>query len=634
MTDLRPLQTAEFDAHRSHRRALAALLGLVAFHVWATWGYTASFYAEPSAWMHEVERFAAGEVPYRDFDWPFPPLAIWVVGGAARLLGTDLAALGAITATIAVLMYLAYHRVVSRVAPGVGTSAVVTGFVFASAYAARYSPPLPMGGLSPGGSLGMLCLLAAVWLIVGISERPAAATAAGTGMLLGLAMLSRHDFWLPALFLLAWGIAALRHAPAHAQLRGLLTAGLAATFAAGAAIALATAGTAAFAGLVPHRLLESLLLGMPSLERLTIEVAAASALGIAGVVALWLCFALDDARAFKAAALLLLIFLSACAVHLGMSVSIARGIADHGLSDAPTRLEESIALITSTGRRPIRAAVYLLDQGFQAHLFPTVMPPILLGVLLLRWRRWELHRDRDLALLMLGLAVTLRARRGFSGADWPNVLVEIPAYALFLHLVAASAGRSAQRAVSMALAILFVVGLYTYYSLGSGPLTQRRYPALTTVRGTVHWAAGESQDYPALRAVLDSLDPQRRRPLLAFGPSGAWNYFFGRPSPTRFTRGFTSEAETDTVRAALRALPEPPLVVDTRAVVRITRLPRPGVADWENRPQGAAVSLLEIPHLGDLLNGCLKVEALRGPPAVPIYDCRALPSVTPRDSSP
>src|SRR5512143_79379 len=133
MTDSRPLRTTEYDPRASHRRALAALLTLLAFHTWATWGYTSSFYGSASSWMHEVERFASGEVPYRDFTWPFPPLAIWIVGGAARFLGTDVTALSAITLAVAILMYLAFHRVVSKVAPGVGTSAVVTAFVFSSA---------------------------------------------------------------------------------------------------------------------------------------------------------------------------------------------------------------------------------------------------------------------------------------------------------------------------------------------------------------------------------------------------------------------------------------------------------------------------------------------------------------------
>jgi len=630
MTDPRPLIATEYDPRASHRRALAALFALLAFHAWATWGYTGSFYSTAASWMHEVERFAAGEVPYRDFTWPYPPLAMWVIGGAARIVGTQVAALSTITLGVAALMYLAFHRVVAKVAPGVGTSAVVTAFVFASAYAARFSPPLTLGGATPAGPLGMLFLLIALGLIVRLFDRPSPGTAIGVGVSLGLSALSRHDFWIPGLFLFAWGLAAMRHAPDRGRLRAVLAGAYAGTFLAGAVAAMATAGPDALQGLLPHHLREAWIDGFPTVERLVMEIAAASALGIAGVVALWLCFALDDARATRMALALLVAFLSACAVHLGMSVAVARDIAIHGLPPMPTDLEESIARISAGGQSRMHTALFMLDQRFQAHLFPALMPPILLGVLLMRWRRWKLHRDRDLALLMLGLAVAARSRNGFAGADWQNVLIEIPAYALFLHLLAAGAGRSAQRAVSMAFAILFVVGLYTYYNLGVGPLTQQHYQATSTPRGTVRWDPDATADYTVLAGSLDRLDPTHQRPLLAYGPSGAWNYYFARANPVRYTRGFTSPAQVDTVLAELRAGRAPALIVDTRAIVRVTLPAHAALTVWENRPDGGPVTLLDVPRLGEILQGCRQVDGRPGPPPVPLYDCAP---ATPPDSS-
>jgi len=614
MTDSRPLRTAEFDPRASQRRALTALGALLAFHAWATWGYIGSFYGGGTSWLYEVERFRAGGVPYRDFAWPFPPLGIWVMGGAAHVVGTGVAGLGAVTLVIAALMYLAFQRLVAKVAPGVATSAVITGFVFSSAYAARFSPPLTLGGTSPGGTLGMLFLLVAVGLIVRLQDGPDALTAVGVGVSLGLSALSRHDYWIPVLFLLAWSFVVLRHAPDRRRLRLAVGFAVATTFVAGIVLALLPAGRAALDGILPSHVGDAWLMGFPSVERLVMEVAAASALGIAGVVALWLCFALDDTRAARMAVALLLVFLSCCAIHLGMSVSTIREIANHGVPAVPSALEEAIAAIGGAEDRPLRTALYLLDQRFQVHLFPALMPPI-----------------RDLALLMLGLAVALRARRGFAGADWQNVLVEIPAYALFLHLVAAAAGRSSQRAVSMALAILFGVGLYTYYNLGVGTLTQSTYGAVVTDRGTVRWESGVEADYAAWAATLDSIDPGRQRPLIAYGPSGAWNYFFARPNPTRYTRGFTTPAQVDSVREVLRAAPVAPLIVDTRAIVRVTLRSQAVLAVWENRPNQGPLTLRDLPHLGELLQGCREVGGLPGPPPVPLFDCA--PPATRPDSS-
>jgi hypothetical protein len=184
----------------------------------------------------------------------------------------------------------------------------------------------------------------------------------------------------------------------------------------------------------------------------------------------------------------------------------------------------------------------------------------------------------------------------------------------------------------MALAILFVVGLYTYYNLGVGVLTKRRYAATATAHGTVRWEPWVSDEYRAWSAALDSLDPGRARPLLTFGPSGAWNYFLGRSNPTPFTRGFSSDEDAATVRAALAAAARPPLIVDTRTVVRIAR-PAALVLGWEPRFAAPPVTLAEIPALQGLLEGCQELEGIPFRPGIPIYDCAAGSPAAPPDSS-
>ncbi len=42
---------------------------------------------DPAWWLHESLRFALGEMPYRDFSWQYPPLALVVVGYPLRWFG-------------------------------------------------------------------------------------------------------------------------------------------------------------------------------------------------------------------------------------------------------------------------------------------------------------------------------------------------------------------------------------------------------------------------------------------------------------------------------------------------------------------------------------------------------------------
>jgi hypothetical protein len=71
----------------------------------------------------------------------------------------------------------------------------------------------------------------------------------------------------------------------------------------------------------------------------------------------------------------------------------------------------------------------------------------------------------------------------------------------------------------------------------------------------VHWRANEARDYRKVLAALDAIDPQRRRPLLAFGFSGGWNYYMRRSNPYPFTQDFFFSAfDADSVLSG----PRPP----------------------------------------------------------------------------
>ena len=65
-------------APAQHLRAFLIVLGLAILHAWAVWGYTGIFWGEHGRWLHAVARFAAGEVPYRDFFFVQPPLTLYL----------------------------------------------------------------------------------------------------------------------------------------------------------------------------------------------------------------------------------------------------------------------------------------------------------------------------------------------------------------------------------------------------------------------------------------------------------------------------------------------------------------------------------------------------------------------------
>src|SRR5205085_2241600 len=165
--------------------------------------------------------------------------------------------------------------------------------------------------------------------------------------------------------------------------------------------------------------------------------------------------------------------------------------------------------------------------------------------------------------LLLGLCIMMRARRGFSGADWYNVLLELPAYALFFKLICGPAQQKAARAVRAALSLLIVIAIYSYISLAVGPLTfQGRYPRTVTRNGLVRWPAVAAMAYQTADRLLQSADPEGHRPAFAFGASGGWNFFLTRPNPLPWGDGLPAGDSIVREQATPRLMRSRSLLVD------------------------------------------------------------------------
>ncbi len=624
----------EFDPRRSAHQAIAVVVVFWLLHTIASWGYTGVFWGTQGRWLHEVERFARGETPYRDFQWHFPPLAMWLVGGIAKITGTSLAAISTTTAALALAALIAYYRFVVRLATAVAVPAVVAGTLFAFVYANAAGVPLPLGTISPAGPLGVMLILLAVSRASDLLRTPARPTGAMLGILAGLAVLSKHTFWLPALYLVGFCAVRLGQDPRRPRgVRRALVTAFAATTVTGFGGVLAQGGFGALAGLLVGfgGGGDVLRHGLPSLERVTIEVAATAALVLVGVASLWLSFAMADARAGRLVGLALLVFLSACAVHLGMSFGTIRRLAAEGLSAMPTPTEDGLWPAVASGRSSLRAALGALDERFQQHLFPSILSPLLLITLVVLWRRWAEVELRDRALLLLGLCIALRVRRGMGGTEWYHPLIEIPTYAVFLRLVAGTAVRHAQRTASAAVAILLAVGMYCYYNQGRGPLTRRVFSATSTAAGRVRWPADEAADFRAVRRTLDSLDPTGLRPVLAFGQTGGWSYFLARRNVSRITEGFYfTDGGGPREAMALRVHDPAPLLIDNRLLSQWMVVPRFTPLAWEPPMRPTRHAREDRALFETMAQGCTVVPLTPSDrPRFVVYDCPLMP----RDSS-
>ena len=608
------------------RRAFILLPALALLHTLLAWGYTGLFWGEHGRWLHEVARYAAGEVPYRDFTWQGPPLALWVVGGIAKLTGSGLAAVSATMSLVFIAVVLLYLHVLRQLIPSLVLAISLPAFLFAIAYAHRTGVPLPLGTAAPDAPIGFLCLLGAVSALVAAIERPVVWRGVLAGGLLALTFLSRSDFWLSGVYLLAVGTAVQSR-------RGVTGAPRAAPLV--ACLVVAAAGlllAAARAGVYPViysqlRSLAALALWVvtpPALERLTVDIAAAAAVALTAVTALWLCLAISDRSAARWAGLLLCLFLTSAAVHLGMSVAVANVLQNAGPDALPTMSEEAIHGSLVAGRGAVSAAVAFFDERFQAHLFPYILPPILLGVVLLRWSKWYDPALRTRLALLLGLAVVARAHRPSFGPAWYNVFIELPAYALFFLLLCGPDKQKAARAIRAALSILILLGAYTYVSLARGPGTLHGlHPKLDTPAGTVRWPLQAISAWQRADSAIKALDPSGGRPVFAFGSTGGWSYFLGRPNPVGATGGLTAGLQPpDSIVARLRTADPPVILIDNRYMLPAVAAMglRSSWLRWEPMPEQNPYVRLERGAFLELRSGCAEVGA-DTTQAIRVFDC-------------
>ncbi len=606
-------------------RAFLIVLGLAALHAIAVWRYGGLIWGDHGRWLFNVSRFAAGEAPYRDFAFPNPPVGLILVGTLSRIVGTSFGAISAITTLLFLATFAVFVLALRRLLPDVVLPIAVPALLFSVALACRHGVTLPAGTDAVSGPVGFLCLQLGAWLMLETVEQPRVRRAAASGAFFALAMMSKHDFWPPTILLLVAAVVVLVRYRAP---RRVIVAGGAGFAIAGAAI---LGGMVVWVGAHPvyHMLtgsghaVEIALRSTPSLERMVAETAASAALVLTAVTALWLCLAISDRTASRWAGAMILTFLTAAAVHLGMSVAIGRDVLLTGRPAYPNLTQFAFVAGFEVGRSVFAIALDFFDDRLLTHLLPTILPPVLLVVLVARWRRWQDPRLRGRAVVLMALAVAARTRRGFVGGDWYNVLLELPAYAVFIQLICGDAKQKAARAVRATLAVFIALGAYSYINLANGPLTFNGVrPRVMTRQGRARWARDQARAYHYTDSVLTALDRSGTRPVYALGPSAGWNYFLKRPNPLPFTEGLPSDLEPAQLRAATeRLLAARPLLIENRLALRRV-MGRPSLLAWEPGMEAARYERRDAPWFATVTAHCRAADpTLDSTATIRIWDC-------------
>ena len=144
-----------------------ALLVLCLFFSALRWLKMESFWGDAPRWIFEAWRTAEGEVPYRDFAWQYPPLALLLFGAALHIFGNTFAVIQIVIDLVSTAVVLAEWRIANRLlSPGLAL-AVVAALTCAGAgntgnfalFSLRlYTPAILLGMLGLLLTLDTLCI--------------------------------------------------------------------------------------------------------------------------------------------------------------------------------------------------------------------------------------------------------------------------------------------------------------------------------------------------------------------------------------------------------------------------------------------------------------------------------------------
>jgi hypothetical protein len=556
-------------------RAAAVIFVIYVIYLWCTWSFIGIWWADYGLWMHEVDRVASGEVPYRDFSWEYPPLALYVYAGAVRWFGNDVSVLFTLSAAVCFAIfagYLVFAR--ALVERALVTLVVAATLLLAVAYSSIGSETLASGMYTPAAPIGGLLTLLSALVFLRLADRVEAMTVVVLGVLLALAVLAKPDFWLPSACIMAFALVRVWRGGGP---------GLALTLVVVCAIVLASsiglivraAGFNNFlAGLSGYNAASDEAGRMfPSWERIVGQLVLLAGFCLAVAICLKLAGVeprrtLTHAIAGLAAcvAALVAIYVAGTLVHVWPVVTSGETIQLHD----PT----ASAFLGAREHWPslIARSLGLLVQRLRLQAWPLFFAPIALVWLLRRWRTFPERRLRDLCLFLLCLSIAARARRLFEHADWHHFLFEVPALLLVLKLAFPGQARAVSVASRTFVLALLAVGAFSFSdwaiapalglpAIGRAPWGQPT--RVDTAHGAVRFAQRDAKAFGEVTGWLNRIDPSGTAPVFSTGTQGAWAYFTGRRNPTPLTYGFSwSNRDPEEVIRKLLAEDPKPIIID------------------------------------------------------------------------
>jgi hypothetical protein len=526
----RATQSGKYVSSRVTAAGLIVLCGVLCA---LRWGKLDTLWGDSARWMFEAYRASTGELPYRDFAWQYPPLAILLCAAALAAMGAKFAVLQGLLDVVSTIVVLLTWDTARRYLPGVLPICAAIALACAGAANTGNFALFSLQVYTPAILIGMIGLLLVIRELTDYLQRGSLPRKSFGWIVLGttIGMLSKPEFIL--------GVVGCFAAVAIVDLRGRFRDS---TLSEWASFHAFLSGGALAPALVAY-IAAAVLCGWSNV------MAGIAGYGIAARACPWWPTGLGLFGAavavgygvIAAAGLLLLHVRCSWTFHRQTVVRLCVG-ALISIAGVLTYLPYTAAELPvfSGGMTPVRFVGYLLSTG--TVLLPVMWIGILLWIVLTAGllRQPKASRTEPAMLLLLLTPAVLISLRGLFGGTMSQLTqVSVAAYPIWFIVGSYLMYRFLRGFVPVDRAIAtvaLIVSAYAALRLGGAAVTEVRtlYTRLNTDAGTIRLQ--DSSEAPKVYAyVLAHTDPGE--PIVDVAAGGV-NFAGHRGSPifsTQFT---------------------------------------------------------------------------------------------------
>jgi len=163
--------TVEQRERRVRTWGVALLALFTALGAYVKWRKLDSLLWQDAAWwLNEYGRYSRGELPYRDFYWPYGPLGADLFAWPMRIFGARFAVVQTILDLVSATVVFLFYRIASRLMPAPLPALAAALWVAVGITARTYFSLFSMIGYTPAVHVAASGLLLMMWAVIAYVE--------------------------------------------------------------------------------------------------------------------------------------------------------------------------------------------------------------------------------------------------------------------------------------------------------------------------------------------------------------------------------------------------------------------------------------------------------------------------------